>query len=78
MTHNLKDPSLKVAIKVIDKMIMKDNMDQLMGEVASLNVVDHPNIVNHIEDYVDNRFVYIGKYLFPVACNDVVSSDGVY
>ena len=34
-----------------------------MEEVAVLNAVDHPNIVNHIEDYVDNRFVYIGKYI---------------
>ena len=34
-----------------------------MEELAILNVVDHPNIVDHIEDYVDNRFVYIGKPL---------------
>jgi calcium-dependent protein kinase len=41
---------------------MSDNIEQLMQEVAVLNAVDHPNIVNHIEDYVDQRFVYMGKY----------------
>ena len=50
-----------MAIKVLDKQKMADNIDSIMEEVHVLNMLDHPNIVNHMETYDDTNLVYIGK-----------------
>jgi hypothetical protein len=47
---------------VLDKTKMADNIESIMEEVAVLNILDHPNIVNHMETYDDTNLVYIGKY----------------
>ena len=60
-TYNSKDPSIMVAIKVLDKSKMAENIESIMDEVAILNMLDHPNIVNHMETYDDKNLVYIGK-----------------
>lgn len=60
-SHNTSDPSIKVAIKVINKDLMSDNLCCLMDEIGIISLLDHPNIVNHIETYDDTSFVYIGK-----------------
>lgn len=60
-TYNKNDPSLVVAIKVIEKDLVEDMLGQMIAEVGVLNKIDHPNIVKHIEDYVDEKFIYIGK-----------------
>jgi calcium/calmodulin-dependent protein kinase I len=59
-TYNKKDPSIKVAIKVLDKKAIAS--DLITEEVAILAKLDHPNIVNHLETYDDKHYVYIGKY----------------
>lgn len=56
----LDDPTLNVAIKVIEK-LPANNLESIRQELAILNMLNHPNIVNHIEDYVDHDNVYIGK-----------------
>jgi serine/threonine protein kinase len=61
VTNSLKDPNFKVAIKVIEKAKMGDDLDLVMSEIDVLNKLDHPNIVNHMETYDDKKFVYIGK-----------------
>jgi len=48
---------------VLDKTRMADNLESIMEEVAVLNILDHPNIVNHIETYDDTNLVYIGKFI---------------
>jgi len=35
-----------------------------MEEIQVLNILDHPNIVNHMESYDDTNFVFIGKLNF--------------
>lgn len=60
-THNLKDPNIQVAIKVLDKFKMAENMESVMEEVGILNMLDHPNIVTYREVYDDKNYVYISK-----------------
>lgn len=60
-SYNLCDPSIQVAIKVIDKEAMDEDFECLIEELRILSLLDHPNIVNHIETYDDKNYVYIGK-----------------
>lgn len=71
-THNIKDPSLEVAIKVLDKKKLAETLDQVMEEITILNILDHPNICNHMETYDDSHSVYIGK------CSKFTHSDGIH
>jgi len=72
-TTSLDDPTLWVAIKVIEKSKVK--VEMIMQELAILNKINHPNIVNHIEDYVDEKNVYIGKF-FKLHLTPI--SNGIY
>ena len=69
-TKNKHDESFQVAIKVLDKVKLKDNIDCIMEEVAILNQLDHPNIVKYYETYNDQKYIYLvmelisGKPLF--------------
>jgi calcium-dependent protein kinase len=48
-----------VAIKVLDKQKLRENVDLIMEEVAILNTLDHPNIVKYYETYDDNKYIYL-------------------
>lgn len=70
LSENLHNPSLKVAIKVIDKTKMLFDLPNIMEEVQILSKLDHPNIVKYFETYNDKRYFYLiqeyveGKQLF--------------
>jgi len=59
MTTNKQDVSLKVAIKVMDKIKLQDSLYLIMEEVSILNTLDHPNIVKYFETYDDKRYIYL-------------------
>ena len=61
-SNNLNDPSIEVAIKVIDKTKCAESIETIIEEIQVLNILDHPNIVNHMETYDDVNLVFIGKY----------------
>lgn len=70
MTSNKHDKNFKVAIKVMDKVKLADNVGLIMDEVNTLNDLDHPNIVKYFETYNDHKYIYLimeyvkGKPLF--------------
>ena len=59
LTTNKHNPDFQVAIKVLDKVKLSDNIDDIMGEVAVLQTLDHPNIVKYYETYNDEKFIYL-------------------
>ena len=63
-TCSTKDPNFQVAIKVLDKHKLVDQLDQLMEEVAILNKLDHPNIVKVIESFENKSSIFIVMELF--------------
>ena len=58
-TYNIINPEHLVAIKVLDKHKLKENIDCIMEEVAILNQLDHPNIVKYYETYDDSKYIYL-------------------
>lgn len=58
-TNNIHDESFEVAIKVMDKHKLNDNISCIIEEVAILNKLDHPNIVRYYETYDDNKYIYL-------------------
>jgi len=58
-TTNKFDTNFQVAIKVLDKNKLKDNIASIMEEVAILNKLDHPNIVKYYETYDDAKYIYL-------------------
>ena len=58
-THNIHNPALKVAIKVLDKKKMKNKMASVMEEIRILIQLDHPNIVKYYETYEDEKHIYL-------------------
>ena len=58
-TTNKFDTNFQVAIKVLDKNKLKDNIACIMEEVAILNKLDHPNIVKYYETYDDAKYIYL-------------------
>ena len=58
-TTNRFDQSIKVAIKILDKAKLKDNLDNIIAEIATLNTLDHPNVVKYYETYNDAKFIYL-------------------
>ena len=59
LSESIADPSFKVAIKVIHKTKLKDNIDDIKEEVRILTSLDHPNIVKYYETYDDVKFMYL-------------------
>ena len=60
MANNKKDPSIKIAIKVINKKGLSDeDLTNLMNEVQLMQTVDHPNIVKYYETYDDVKHIYL-------------------
>ena len=70
LTTNKHNKDFQVAIKVMDKVKLVDNIDCIMEEVSILNTLDHPNIVKYYETYNDQKYIYLvmeyvsGKPLF--------------
>jgi calcium-dependent protein kinase len=58
-TTNIHSPDFQVAIKVLDKVKLRDNIDCIMEEVAILHSLDHPNIVKYYETYNDAKYIYL-------------------
>ena len=50
---------MRVAIKVLDKDQLAENLDSLSAEIATLNTLDHPNIVKYYETYNDTKYIYL-------------------
>ena len=59
MTTNKFEKNFQVAIKVLDKQKLSENIDCIMEEVAILNRLDHPNIVKYFETYDDTKYIYL-------------------
>lgn len=74
LTTNKHDKNLKVAIKVLDKDKLKMTLSNIMDEIATLNTLDHPNIVKYYETYNDAKYIYLvmefitGMPLFEKIC----------
>lgn len=58
LSNPKKNPSLKLAIKSIDKTRIK-NFSQMRQEVEILANLDHPNIVKLYENYENSRFYHL-------------------
>jgi len=75
MTNNKHDLNFKVAIKVMDKEKLGENIGLIVDEVNTLNTLDHPNIVKYFETYNDHKYIYLvmeyvkGKPLFDKITN---------
>ena len=55
-----EDPTREFAVKVMIKSEMDPLvLDMAREETAILALFDHPNIVNYVESYEDNRYMYI-------------------
>lgn len=59
LTTNKFDKNFKVAIKVLDKQRLCQNLNEIMEEIATLNTLDHPNIVKYYETYNDQKYIYL-------------------
>ena len=59
MTTNKFETNFQVAIKVLDKQKLSENIECIMEEVAILNKLDHPNIVKYFETYDDTKYIYL-------------------
>ena len=58
-TYRRKDKNSLVAIKVLDKYKLRDQIGQIVNEVSVLNQIDHPNIVKYFETYDDKKWLYL-------------------
>ena len=59
LTHNKHDHDLWFAIKVLDKDKLRENLSNINDEIATLNTLDHPNIVKYYETYNDQKYIYL-------------------
>jgi calcium-dependent protein kinase len=59
LSHNISDPNFKVAIKVINKAKVKEDIAAIKEEVRILSKLDHPNIVKYYETYDDIKYMYL-------------------
>ena len=59
LTHNKFDLNLWFAIKVLDKDKLRQNLANIHDEIATLNTLDHPNIVKYYETYNDQKYIYL-------------------
>jgi len=58
--HKIKDPSVEIALKIIDKKGMsKADLEGFDLEVAIMQKVDHPNIVKYFESYENKRYIFL-------------------
>lgn len=59
LSESIADPTFKVAIKVLNKAKLKDNIQAIKEEVRILTKLDHPNIVKYYETYDDTKYMYL-------------------
>ena len=59
LTSNKHDKNHQVAVKVLDKQKLSEDIDLIEEEVAILNKLDHPNIVRYFETYDDRQYIYL-------------------
>ncbi len=59
LSENIEDPTFKVAIKVLNKNKLKENIEAIKEEVRILTKLDHPNIVKYYETYDDVKYMYL-------------------
>ena len=59
LSENIADPSFKVAIKVLSKAKLKENIKAIREEVKILTTLDYPNIVKYYETYEDVKYMYL-------------------
>lgn len=59
LASSVADADFKVAIKVISKKKIGDEIDQLLDEINILKSLDHPNIVKYYETYENQKYMYI-------------------
>ena len=59
MSESVVDPNFKVAIKVLNKERLKENILAIKEEVRILTRLDHPNIVKYYETYDDTKYMYL-------------------
>ena len=59
LSESIADNTFKVAIKVLNKVKLENNLDQIKMEVEILTKLDHPNIVKYYETYDDNKYMYL-------------------
>ncbi|TNV79747.1 hypothetical protein FGO68_gene8048 [Halteria grandinella] len=59
LSESTSDPNFKVAIKVINKSRVQDQLHSILEEVRILTKLDHPNIVKYYETYDDVRYMYL-------------------
>lgn len=59
LSENISDPTFQVAIKVLNKAKLKDNIQAIKEEVRILTKLDHPNIVKYYETYDDVKYMYL-------------------
>lgn len=59
LSESIADSSFKVAIKVLNKAKLKDNLEAIKEEVRILTKLDHPNIVKYYETYDDAKYMYL-------------------
>jgi calcium-dependent protein kinase len=59
LSSSVHNPDLQVAIKAMDKIKLKVDVELIAHEVAAISKLDHPNIINFYETYNDYRYVYL-------------------
>ena len=59
LTTNKHDSNIKVAIKVLNKDRLRENLSNIMDEIQTLHTLDHPNIVKYYETYEDVKYIYL-------------------
>ncbi|CDW86363.1 protein kinase domain containing protein [Stylonychia lemnae] len=59
LSESIADPSFKVAIKVLNKVKLKEHIDSIREEVKILTKLDHPNIIKYYETYDDVKYIYM-------------------
>ena len=75
LAQNLHDPSLKVAIKVLNKQKCR-RMESVSREIAVLNTLDHPNIVKYYECFDDVDYIYmVMEYVNGAPLSSKISKD---
>ena len=58
-TSNTIDKNLTVVIKVMEKVKLDKDFDQIFDEASVLARMDHPNIVKYFETYQDKKYIYM-------------------